>query len=254
MVVEASLSSLLADGYCIIDIEDLTLVDQYKSHLLNTLHSLSAHPNASFSLDEAHLHLGISSDDKANSIVLELIRQSSDYSFSEIVFNSNQSFLKGIFGSDIHAQRHNNLVFQYPRSNRYSEVHTDAPANSFFELVSWLPLVDCYSTKSFYIVNRTESLRLLGDYKLGRFDFSVLRQKAIEAATHVTVPYGRALFFWTGLLHGSLINDTNESRWCLNARFKNLFAPSGLHDPLTFYRILSISPISDMAFSVNSLA
>ena len=61
------------------------------------------------------------------------------------------------------------------------------------------------------------------------------------------IDYGSALFFWSGLLHGSVTNETKESRWSYNVRYKNLFAPSGMKDPLVFYRVFKKSHITFLA-------
>ena len=144
----------------------------------------------------------------------------------------------------------NNIVFQAPNSNRFSELHSDAPPNSEFELVVWVPLVNCYGTKSFFMVPLEDSFDLLAKYKSKQFtSWNDFKSKALEKAIHLKINYSQALIFWTGMIHGSLKNATNESRWCLNVRYKNLFAPSGQHDPLTYYRIFRKSVVTDLALS-----
>ena len=38
-------------------------------------------------------------------------------------------------------------------------------------------------------------------------------------------PFGSFLLFSPTLMHGSVMNKTNETRWSLNTRFKALFTP-----------------------------
>ena len=56
------------------------------------------------------------------------------------------------------------------------------------------------------------------------------------------VNFGEALVFNAGLFHGSKNNLTDETRWTINVRFKNVFSPTEkiLFNFLRFftYRIL----------------
>ena len=166
----------------------------------------------------------------------------------EIVYKASEIFISSLIGNDIASQKNPNIVFQYPFSSRISELHSDAPANSFYEIVSWVPLVNCHSTKSFYILNKDKSRELINKYKQNSFNtWSEYTKEAIENATHLKIDYGSALFFWSGLLHGSVTNETKESRWSYNVRYKNLFAPSGMKDPLVFYRVFKKSHITFLA-------
>ena len=89
---------------------------------------------------------------------------------------------------------------------------------------------------------------MLHKYKKNEFDsYSNFRSESIKKAEHLKINYGEILIFWSGILHGSLKNTTSESRWSYNVRYKNLFAPPGLKDPLNFYNIFLKSPITEIA-------
>ncbi len=200
-------------------------------------------------LNNSHSFIENISESKVNELVLSVISEfKKKFKMDEIVFKSSKEFLTSLLGSDIASQKNPNIVFQHPKSLRTSELHRDAPGNSFFEIVSWVPLVDCFSTKSFYILDKQCSESLKQKHINDNYEnWSELRREAIKYGTHLEIKYGHALFFWSGLLHGSVMNETNESRWSYNVRFKNLFAPSGLKEPLAFYRVLSKSSITEMA-------
>mgnify|MGYP001318260465 FL=1 len=61
------------------------------------------------------------------------------------------------------------------------------------------------------------------------------------------IKFGQILVFLPYVFHGSEKNKTNETRFSLNIRFKNLFTPSGKKFPLHFFRIFKISKFTDMA-------
>ena len=200
-------------------------------------------------LNKIHHLAKIKSDKDANELVLDIIKTFADkYDFAEIAFDCFTKEIIELLGPDLHSQRNNNIVFQYPNSNRYSELHTDSPPNSPYEVVFWIPLVNCYDTKSFFVIPKADSKNLIEDYKNNKYpDWTQFKDNALKKAVHLKVEYKQALVFWTGIMHGSLSNQTDESRWCLNVRFKNLFAPCGQHDPLTYYRIFKTSSISKLA-------
>ena len=60
-----------------------------------------------------------------------------------------------------------NLSIQFPKdASSLLEVHADTwSGNSPFELVVWIPLVNCYKTKSMYILPRYENPSFEKKYK-----------------------------------------------------------------------------------------
>ena len=50
-----------------------------------------------------------------------------------------------------------NIVIQPPKDQNPTIPHRDAPPNSFYEIVLWIPLTDCYETKSMYVIDQTDS-------------------------------------------------------------------------------------------------
>ena len=246
-------SILSSHGYQLLRASNLEELDIFKEDLSNFLiekFSLTKQePN--LILNNIHKIANIDTDKKANDLVLEVINNfSKSYDFAEIAFKLFGDQIVKLLGPDLHAQRNNNIVFQYPNSSRFSELHTDSPPNSPYEVVFWIPLVDCFGSKSFFVLPLEESKALINKYKSNYFDnWSEFKKESLLKANHVKVDYSEALLFWTGIMHGSLNNKTNESRWCLNVRFKNLFAPCGQNDPLTYYRVFRTSSVSELAFN-----
>lgn len=226
--LKENLASWLAERY-------LIPKDNDADQILNNIHRLAKFKNES----------------EANQLTLDAISfLSNKYEFDQLIFKSCQNFFNSLFGQDIHSQRGNNIVVQHPRSTRNSELHIDAPPTSKFEVVSWLPLVDCYATKSFYLVPINRSIQLVKDYNDGKYrNWNEFKSESLKEAELVNVSFGEILFFSSSQLHGSEMNKTNESRWCLNTRFKSLFAPCGTHDPLSYYRVLSIGPLSKIGLA-----
>lgn len=241
------------EGYEILNIENIQPLDDLKNCITNYLRSkynLDTKDN-DFILNRFHelVHIGV--DSTANDIVVDLLKEISKTSdFASVAYNSLPIAINRLIGPDIMAQKNNNIVFQYPGSNRFSELHTDVPTNSEFEVVVWIPLVNCSGTKSFYILPLQKSFKLVKRFRAGEFtDWTEFKNKCLEASTQVTVNYSQCILFWAGLIHGSVINSTDESRWCINVRFKTLFAPCGQHDPLSYYKILKTSTLTNLALN-----
>jgi len=248
---------LSTHGYEILSADRLNYLDDIRNFLATSLTD-KYRPNllsksSAEVLNNAHKIANIQNDSEANAMVLEIIKLTSkNHDFSNIVYQTFQSAIDKHLGPDLHAQRNNNIVFQCPDSDRYSELHTDCPPNSPYELVFWVPLVDCYASKSFYLVPLEQTKSLLKEYRSTTdYSWADFKNKCVDCADHLEIDYGSAIVFWTGLIHGSLSNSTSESRWCINARFKNLYAPCGQHNPLTYYRIFKTSCISELALDFS---
>ena len=237
-------------GFVIIPIEKTSEFIESRSFIVSLLkEKFSCEGSEEEILNNCHKYIEDISESKVNDLILFIINQfKKNFKMDEIIYQSSKKFITSLLGKDIASQRNPNIVFQYPFSSRTSELHKDAPPNSTFEIVSWVPLVDCYSSKSFYILDKNLTEKLLNKHERGEYsNWAELRDESIKLGTHLEISYGNALFFWSGLLHGSVVNKTNESRWSYNVRFKNLFAPAGLKEPLAFYKVLSKSSITEFA-------
>ena len=161
-----------------------------------------------------------------------------------LIFHAFRSIIEGMLGPDLLVQKNTNLVIQQPNDPNPSELHRDAPANSPYEIAIWLPLVDCYGTKSMYVLNRAKTEEALAKLSSAPERWDEFHQHCLDVSDNIPVPYGSVLVFWTGLFHGSKVNQENETRFSLNMRFKNLFSPNGLKEPFEFFKIFQLSPIS----------
>jgi sporadic carbohydrate cluster 2OG-Fe(II) oxygenase len=161
-----------------------------------------------------------------------------------LIFEALREKLVALLGPDLLVQKNTNLVIQQPGDPNPSEVHRDAPTNSPYEIVVWLPLVNCFRSKCMYVCDRSKTLEALSIMKSNPDDWSAFERFCAANGVEPDVPFGSALLFWTGLFHGSRINSEGETRWSLNMRYKNLFSPTGLKDAFEFFRILQLSPLA----------
>jgi len=162
-----------------------------------------------------------------------------------LIDESVLSLANEILGKDLLIQKRVNLVLQRPNDEDNSETHRDFPANSAFEIVVWIPLVDCDEKMSIYLADKELSLVYTKRLRQSKgSDWSEVRSEIERNATTVPVRYGEVLIFMTPLFHGSRINESESTRVSLNLRMKGLFSPSGLKDSYDFWDIYRLSPFS----------
>jgi len=146
----------------------------------------------------------------------------------ETYYGLARSVLDTIVGNELVMQRRVNLSMQLPNDDSsLLPVHSDVwDGDSPFEVVVWLPLVDCYKTKGMYILPPSANAVHGAALK----DFANKTTDDVLAAIGPDLdwpelPFGKVLVFTQTLMHGNQINEEPESRWSMNCRFKSLFSP-----------------------------
>jgi sporadic carbohydrate cluster 2OG-Fe(II) oxygenase len=162
-------------------------------------------------------------------------------------FSVARRALESIVGNELCMQRQVNLSIQLPGDDSsLLPVHADVWAgDSPFEAVLWLPLVDCYRTKSMFLLPPKPNLALQRD--LARFSGKGTEDifRAIERdLTWVEVPYGHFLLFNQNLAHGNRVNEEPEARWTMNCRFKGVFTPYAEKRLGEFFEPITLRPAS----------
>ena len=146
-------------------------------------------------------------------------------------------------------QKKINLSIQLPKDDSsLLAVHSDVWAgDSPFEIVVWLPLVNCFKTKTMYILppkknklfNKKVSEKKYSDnekvYRLIKQDVKWIK-----------INYGQVLIFDQSLPHGNIVNKEKETRWSLNCRFKNIFTPYGDKKIGEFFEPITLRTISEI--------
>lgn len=240
-----------AQGFAVVRATDPATLDRLRVAVRDLAYEILGSPvgdDVGTDLDRLHEH--VAPGDPATSFRLALTRAMSDrLDTGREVFAAFEGHLGQLVGVDVLAQRVPNVVFQPPGDPRPTELHRDAPANSPYEVVVWLPLVDCADTKSMYLLDRTSSSEVLDFHRAHPDDADGFQRVLDERAVLMEVPYGHALLFWPGLFHGSLVNRETDSRLSLNIRFKHLFAPLGMKDPFRYFRVLHTSPLTRLGMA-----
>ena len=150
--------------------------------------------------------------------------------FREQYFNLARPYLYTLVGNELSMQLRINLSIQFPGDeSSLIPVHADTwSGDSPFEVVVWTPLVDCYGSKSMYILRPEQNKRIEKTFDLRTGDSSEnLYQSISNEVKWLEVKYGEVMIFNQALPHGNRVNTENETRWSMNCRFKSVFTPYG---------------------------
>ena len=150
--------------------------------------------------------------------------------FREQYFNLARPYLDILVGNELSMQLRINLSIQLPGDeSSLLPVHADTwSGDSPFEVVVWTPLVDCYGSKSMYILPPEQNKRIEKTFALQTGDSSKdLYQSISDKVKWLEVKYGEVMIFNQALPHGNRVNTENETRWSMNCRFKSVFTPYG---------------------------
>ncbi|MDC1185247.1 2OG-Fe(II) oxygenase [Candidatus Pelagibacter ubique] len=146
--------------------------------------------------------------------------------FLQNYFEIAKQQLEILCGNELAMQRKVNLSVQMPKDDSsLLPIHSDVWSGcSPFEVVLWVPLVNCSKTKSMYILPKKENEKLYKKFYKYKNPNDLYKgfKKKIK---WINIKYGQGLIFTHQLMHGNLVNKSNETRWSFNCRFKSLMSP-----------------------------
>jgi len=177
-----------------------------------------------------HIHESIPVK-QLNDFRLEIIGAiNAESEFRKHYFNLARPYLNTLVGNELSMQLRVNLSIQFPGDeSSLLPVHADTwSGDSPFEVVLWTPLVDCYGSKTMYLLPPEKNKDIERTFALQFGNSSKdLFQKISDQVQWLEVKYGEVLIFNQALPHGNRINTENETRWSMNCRFKSVFTPYG---------------------------
>ncbi len=157
--------------------------------------------------------------------------------------------LETLVGNELAMQRRVNLSVQIPGdAGSLLPVHADVwDGDSPFEVVLWLPLVDCHRTKAMYLLapgkDRAMQARLADFRDQSAEDIYRAVERDVE---FIEIVYGEAMVFSQTLIHGNRVNEEDETRWSMNCRFKSVLSPYADKKLGEFFEPIIIRPATRM--------
>lgn len=223
-------AAFLQNGYVITPCEIRSALDKIRNKTVDLATDFlggPSPPNAGEFLDKIASILAV---EKLNSFRLHIISGlMAEPWFREAYFSCARSLVETIVGNELVMQRNIGLSIQIPDDDSsLLPIHSDSWGSecSPFEVVLWIPLVDCYRTKSMFILPPDADARWRKKVKEFAEDGTESLYQAIEPEIEwLEVPYGNIVLFTPTIMHGNRLNQESTTRWSMNIRFKGLFTP-----------------------------
>jgi len=222
-------AAFLQRGYVVVEVEDAAALERIRRRVAEAAAAhldLEPPEQAQAFLDSIHRHVGVESLNALRLAVIDAIR--ADETFASSYHALARRALAALVGNELAMQRGFGLSVQLPDDgSSLLQLHADVwDGDSPFEVVAWLPLVDCHDTKSMYFVDLRDDRPLQADLaKLGARSAEAVWEAVADKASFLDVPYGKILLFSQTAMHGNRVNRESETRWSLNCRFKSLLSP-----------------------------
>ena len=250
---QALADEFAAQGYVIKPVDDRGALDDLRQHIVDLAcdHMKISFPN---DVDDFLNHIErVIPIEKLNELRLNTYRKMNATPwFRPTYFGLARSTIETLVGNELAMQNRVNLSIQLPKDNSsLLAVHADAfGGETPFQVVEWLPLVDCYKTKSMFILPRKKSEAAYDTFtKYEGRGMDALYEDVKNDVVWCDVPYGHVLVFSPNYLHGGVVNDEPETRWSMNCRITGLFTPyTGAEKKLgSYYLPITTRPVTKLA-------
>ncbi len=243
----------LKQGYIIRPVADTKALEWMRSQFIRLIdETLGADEYAKPEdmLNKIHQKVPVA---ELNAFRLQVIRDFNAIDgFREMYFQVARPYLEALVGNELAMQLRINLSIQFPGDeSSLLPVHADTwSGDSPYEVVVWLPLVDCYGTKTMYILPPQGSTDLSQAFdKQAGNSSEELYQSIKSDVCWLDIRYGEVLIFNQALPHGNRVNEESETRWSMNCRFKGVFTPYGDKKIGEFFEPITLRPASKTGLS-----
>ena len=202
-------------------------------------------------LDNIHNHVDAA---RLNAVRLAVFRGlNADPELRRTYYAQGEKTLATLIGNELAMQRKVNLSIQLPHDDSsLLPVHADVwSGDSPFELVMWIPLVDCFKTKSMYLMPPGPDGEIQQGMAESGLNAEELYHHIEPHVEFLDIPFGSVLVFSQNLMHGNRVNVESTSRWSMNCRFKSLLAPYGDKRLGEFFEPLVIRPASYLGMTYS---
>lgn len=238
------------NGYIIFDYNQKFFFKEINKILFDYLKKITKKKNIDLILNNFH---DLIDKQKLNQVRMDILNKiNKSENIKKLYYEISKRMLNIIVGNELVMQKKINLSIQLPKDNSsLLALHSDIwSGDSPYEVVVWIPLVDCYKTKSMYILKANK-------YQKFQKKFKSISNKSSEYILNcfkkdlkwIKIKKGQALIFNQALPHGNVVNDETETRWSLNCRFKSLFSPYGDKKIAEFFEPITLRKISEIGMN-----
>jgi sporadic carbohydrate cluster 2OG-Fe(II) oxygenase len=239
----------LETGYIISKVENISSL-KYISSLISKSINQQLKKKISLNLNKTHQKISI---EELNNFRLGIINKiNKDKLLRYHYFNIAREALYVLAGNELMMQKNINLSIQFPNDNSsLLPIHSDVwSGDSAYEINLWVPLVNCYKTKSMYILEQNDYANFKKKMQKNKYSSSKDIFKLVKNKVRwLNVDYGQFLIFNQALPHGNVVNIEKETRWSMNCRFKSFFSPYGDKKVGEFFLPITTRAISEIGMN-----
>ena len=255
----AFIDMFLAKGYAVVPLAERQHMDAARERLYARAMGLlglkgAKRPPLTEFFDHTERFVSV---DQLNKFRLGMIEHlNGDALLRPALYHMARRHIEWAVGNEVAMQRTINLSIQLPKdTSSLLPLHSDVwSGNSPYELVLWLPLVDCFKTKSMYILERPKSEKIFRKFgKYQSFDAEKFYKAIKPEVVWLDVPYGHAVLFTHSLLHGNRVNEEKTTRWTFNVRLKGLLTPYGSKEMGESFLPVTVRPATRIGFEALTL-
>jgi sporadic carbohydrate cluster 2OG-Fe(II) oxygenase len=236
------------DGYVIAPADDRGALDRLRNAIVQAACGFLGVPEPDDQggfLDTIHERVPTP---KLNALRLDVIERLNAHAWARSTyFSTARRLLEVLIGNELAMQKRVNLSIQMPNDDSsLLPLHSDCwSGDSPFEAVLWIPFVDCFRTKSMFLLPPGPG----AEYMRRFHEFSDKSAEQLYEAVEphllwLEIPYGSVLIFTHTLMHGNRVNVEPTTRWSTNCRFKGLFAPYWDKRLGEFFEPITIRPVT----------
>ncbi len=247
---ESIIADFSSQGYLILPLLELEKLNEIRDRVCCWAGKNGKSISNNDFLNQYHLNYDADNLNCSRLSIIEKMRQ--DEIFRSEIYQLGKKYLDSIVGNELSMQTACNLSVQIPNDeSSLLPIHADIwSGNSPYEVVFWLPLVDCYRTKSMYILDLDNTQKIYDNFpQYSSLNADEFYHAISDKVTFIDVAYGNAIIFWNGLLHGNRVNVERETRWSINVRFKSLLTPYGSKELGESFLPITTRPLTRIGFS-----
>ena len=219
-------NKFLKKGYIISKVEKRKSLNYLKNII--TINSQKILKRKNLNLNKIHNYVSANSINEFRLEILNKLNKDSNSRFH--YFNLARESLFNLTSNELMMQKNINLSIQLPNDeSSLLPIHSDVwSGDSPYEINLWLPLVDCYKSKSMYLLKKKYLEKFILKLKKNKIkNSSKIFNLVKNEIQFLKINFGNFLIFDQTLPHGNVINKEKETRWSMNCRFKSMFSPYG---------------------------
>ncbi len=241
------------NGYIIEKISNLDSLNWMKDKLIQIIREVvEIKLDDNEILDNFHKKINLEDLNNIRVQIIQKINQHKEFRYE--YYKIAKPLLDLIVGNEVSMQLRTNLSIQIPNDDSsLLPIHADTwSGDSPFEAVVWIPFVNCYNTKSMFILNPLDTKKLMKNFNENFNKSSDEIYNSIkDKLKWIEIKYGELLIFNQSLPHGNVVNTESETRWSMNVRFKGIFTPYGDKKIGEFFEPINLKAASVIGMQYN---